>query len=185
VNWHEDFIVHLASIVRPKVYVELGVHHCKVFNRLVPYCEQLIGVDSNPDAVNWMARSNKVRFVNSTTQHFSQELHETSLRIDLLFIDADHSKAAVRSDFEAFFPFVSPHGIILLHDSHPRGAYYTQAGYCGDGYEAIEQLTRSKGEYEMMTIPVHPGLTLCRKRKVQLSWMEGHDASSNRVQRSA
>ena len=171
-SWHEDFILHLASIVRPRVYVELGLYRCTLFNRLIPYCKQLIGVDNNPDAGKWMAKSNKVIFVNSTTQDFAKELRNCPLAIDMLFIDADHSKEAVRRDFWTFFQFVSPHGIILLHDSHPKHLHYTQVGYCGDGYKTIEELSRSTGEYEMMTIPVHPGLTLCRKRRAQLSWME-------------
>lgn len=44
-DWHEDFIVHLASVVRPKVYVELGLFKCALFNRMIPYSERLIGVD--------------------------------------------------------------------------------------------------------------------------------------------
>ncbi|MGE7923706.1 hypothetical protein ACQKND_10985 [Viridibacillus arvi] len=44
---HEDFIFQLGSLVRPKVYVELGLIHCDLFNRMDSVDDQLIGVDIN------------------------------------------------------------------------------------------------------------------------------------------
>lgn len=32
--------------------------------------------------------------------------------------------------------------------------------------------SRHTTEYEMVTIPIPPGLIICRKRKTQLSWQE-------------
>ncbi|MGA2237706.1 MAG: class I SAM-dependent methyltransferase [Candidatus Bathyarchaeia archaeon] len=171
-NWHEDFIVHLASIVRPKLYLELGLYHCDVFNRILPYADHLIGVDKDPTSRKWISKSRKVRFVNSTTQEFARELYNTKLKIDMLFIDADHSEKAVLDDFGGFFPFVCQHGVVILHDTCPKNEFYIQSGYCGDAYKAIERLSRNATEYEMVTIPVHPGLTLCRKRESQLPWKE-------------
>ena len=172
VNWHEDFIDFLGGLIRPKVYVELGLFRCGLFNRMIPHAEKLIGVDMNPEAGNFMLQSDKVRFFNGTTQQFAQELQENPLQIDLLFIDADHAKEAVLQDFYDFFPFVSPHGLILLHDTHPRDAEMLQRTLCDTAYEAIEELSKDTTEYELMTLPLSPGLTLCRKRKKQLSWHE-------------
>lgn len=169
-NWHENFIVHLAAILRPRVYVELGLYQCELFNRIVPYANQLIGVDANNSAGTFMIKSDKVRFVNGMTSDFALIAERESLQVDLLFIDADHSETWVERDFRDFFPRVSDQGIILIHDSHPMSVEYTQSGYCGDGYKAIDRLSREAVDYEMMTIPVHPGLTLCRKRRNQLGW---------------
>lgn len=170
-NWHEDFIVHMTSIVRPKVYVELGLFHCALFNRIIPFAEQLIGVDINAEAGSYMQQSSKTRFFNGTTQEFAQEIENAPLQINMLFIDADHSKAAVLQDFKDFFPFVAPHGLILLHDTHPGNEQLIQPEWCGTAYQAVEEL-RESGSYELMTIPISPGLTICRKRQVQLSWKE-------------
>jgi hypothetical protein len=62
--------------------------------------------------------------------------------------------------------------LILLHDGFPKNKKYTDPGYCGDGYRAIKELTEQQKDYEMMTIPVHPGLTLARKRTTHLPWSE-------------
>ncbi len=173
-NWHESFIEHLASVLKPRVYVELGLYRCELFNRIVPHAQQLIGVDINADAGKWMAKSDKVQFVHSTTDNFAAALQAHAISIDMLFIDADHSKGAVLQDFWNFFPFVSPHGLTILHDTHPKNIDYTQPGYCADAYKAVEELSRHTDKLEMMTIPMHPGLTLCRKRTTQLSWMESN-----------
>lgn len=66
-NWHEDFIAHLASQYRPKIYVELGLYQCELFNKIVPYADILIGVDISPAAGKHMTVSEKTIFVNSTT----------------------------------------------------------------------------------------------------------------------
>ena len=171
-NWHEDFIVHLASLVRPKVYVELGLYHCALFNRIIPFAEQLIGVDIRAEAGNYMQQSPKTRFFKGTTQEFGKEVEVSPLQINMLFIDADHSKAAVLQDFKDFFSFVAPHGLILLHDTHPKNEEMMNPGLSGTACQAVEILSRDTGAYELMTIPVTPGLTICRKRQVQLSWME-------------
>lgn len=171
-TWHEDFIVHLASIMRPRVYVELGIFRCSVFNRVEPFAGKLIGVDINPDAGRHMIKSGKTSFFNGTTQEFLKELKVQSLTIDMLFIDADHSCEAVMEDFQSYLPFVSPHGLILLHDVHPGTPELTQPAWCGSAYLAAEELSRHTDEYEMMTIPVSPGLAICRKRRKQLSWQE-------------
>lgn len=169
-NWHEGFIIHLASIIRPKTYVELGLYQCELFNRVLPFTETAIGVDISEKAGVFMKRKENTHFFCQTTAEFALTAKEMSLEIDMLFIDADHSKKWVRHDFDAFFPLMNEHGIILLHDSFPKNKEFTNPGFCGDGYKAVEELTKLPGAYEMMTIPVHLGLTICRKAKNHLPW---------------
>ncbi len=176
-KWHQDFIIHLACILKPEIYVELGIFKCGLFNRMVPLAGKAIGVDANPEAGQHMVRAPNVRFVSATTADFARQLKAAPIAIDMLFIDADHSKEAVMADFRSFLPFVRPQGLILLHDTHPIDEAATASERCGDGYLAIEELSREREDFEMMTIPVHPGLTCCRKRQRQLSWQSTTDAA--------
>lgn len=169
-NWHVDLIIHLASVIKPKVYVELGLYQCELFNKVLPFADRLIGVDLSNQAGQYMRKSPKATFINSTTQEYCHLAKSNGLSIDMLFIDANHSYQSVMDDFHAYFPLVKDDGIILLHDGYPKDANHAEPGYCGDCYKAIEELSKSRQEYEMVTIPTHPGLTVVRKRLKQIPW---------------
>jgi len=171
-KWHHAFVEHLAFLLQPKVYVELGIKNCAVLNRIIPHAEHIIGVDINRKAGEFMIKSPKVRFFCSNTLDFAKQLHEKPISIDMLFIDADHACDAVLDDFWSFFPFVSPHGLILLHDTHPQNEEHMDPKFSGDAYKAVAELAKASDRLELFTLPVPPGLTLCRKRLVQLSWKE-------------
>jgi len=170
--WHHAFIEHLAIILKPKVYVELGIHKCSVINRIIPHVEKAIGVDIDQNSGGFMKKTSKSFFVCSTTLEFAKQLQNNPISIDLLFIDADHACEAVLDDINAYFPFVSSHGIILIHDTHPKNIESMASGFCNDSFKVVDKLARDINNLEFVTIPVHPGLTIVRKRKIQLSWME-------------
>jgi len=51
----------------------------------------------------------------------SQDVGKTwNKSIDLLFIDGSHIYKDVKKDFELFFPWVKPGGLVLFHDVHPE-----------------------------------------------------------------
>lgn len=170
-NWHEQFILHMVSLLRPKLYVELGLYHCELFNKLEPYVDEMIGIDISNDFGKYMIKSPKAKFICTTTNEFIKSNELKNKKIDLLFIDANHSYKSVKTDFENYYKHVSDQGIILLHDGYPKNKKYTSNGYCGDGYKAIWELTKKMKNYELVTIPIHPGLTICRKRKKQVNWL--------------
>jgi len=171
-KWHQNFILNLASVMRPKNYLELGIYHCGLFNKMIPFADKLTGVDIAPEAGTFMAKSPKVSFACSTTDAYAETLRQKGETFDFIFIDADHSRKAVRSDFTNYIELLRPHGLLLLHDTHPIDRAATDQARCGDGFESIAELSHQTVRWEMMTIPLHPGLTICRKRAEQLSWME-------------
>jgi len=57
-----------------------------------------------------------VEVVKSGTGRAAEKYSD--LKIDFLFIDADHSYEGVKADFEAWSPKVKEDGIIAFHDSN-------------------------------------------------------------------
>ena len=169
-QWHTEFIVLLARLLKPNLYVELGIRHCETLNVVIPYAKRLIGVDTNPECASHMLYAPNQEFVNLSTLEFAQTLQNEPISIDMLFIDADHEMDSVIADFRAFSPYVVDQGIILFHDTFPDSLKHTNRRLSGTAYQAIEQLARVTDEYEMMTLPIPPGLTVCRKRKAQVAW---------------
>jgi predicted O-methyltransferase YrrM len=63
---------------------------------------------------------------------FSAEVGRTWTRpIHFLFIDAGHEYEDVLSDFQTFYPFVVPGGLVAFHDVHNREVDKGPIGYPG------------------------------------------------------
>ena len=178
-KYHLDLIVHLAQIIKPKKYLEVGTYRAGLFNLMIPIAEELIAVDINPDAKKYIRHSDKTIFFEMESRLFWNVAKVKNYRFDLIFIDGDHSKNAVREDFFGALSVINDEGIILLHDTYPVDSLATIQARCGDGYEAIWEISRAVSEYELVTIPVHPGLTIVRKRKGQVPWRDFQVDSPN------
>ncbi|HVG57612.1 MAG TPA: class I SAM-dependent methyltransferase [Hyalangium sp.] len=61
-------------------------------------------------------------------------------RIALLFVDADHHYNAVRADLEAWMPFLTPEGVVVLHDVGSwEGPTRAAAELLSSGYRKVDQ----------------------------------------------
>lgn len=169
-KYHLDLILHLAQIIKPKSYLEIGTYKAGLFNLMIPIAEKLMAVDINPDAKKYISHCGKTIFFDMDSRLFWNVARAENYRFDLIFIDGDHSKNAVREDFFGALSVINDEGIILLHDTYPVDSRATVQARCGDGYEAIWEISREVSDYELVTIPVHPGLTIVRKRKGQVPW---------------
>jgi len=169
-KWHLDFIAHLVRVLKPQKYLEIGIYRAGLINRLIPLIPEITAVDVDPDSGKFIDSSNNVKFVNLDSQKFWKTSPDSYY--DLIFIDGNHSREAVLVDFQGALRSIKAEGIILLHDTYPVDKEATNPARCDTGYLAIEMLGHKTNEFEMMTIPVHPGLTLVRKRARQVPWSE-------------
>lgn len=173
---HIDFLCLLSTYLPITKYLELGVCDADCLNQVAPIVlgrpgSRAIGVDRNPCPV---VLCSGVQFYCMSTQLYLQSLEEGVDVFDLVFIDADHDIASVLSDLRGVLPFVANDGIVALHDTYPKDVGFTQAGYCGSAYKIAAYWKEFSG-IEFVTLPVHPGLTIIRKRKAQVPWMEVAD----------
>ncbi len=169
-KWHLDFIVHLVRVLKPRKYLEIGIYRAGLINRLIHLIPEITAVDIDPNSREFIKSSNNVEFVNLDSQEFWKT--NSGNEYDLIFIDANHSREAVLNDFQGALRSIKAEGVILLHDTYPIDKEATNPARCDNGYLAIEILSHQTNEFEMMTIPVHPGLTLVRKRARQVPWSD-------------
>lgn len=70
----------------------------------------------------------------------------------LIFIDGDHSYAAVKSDLARFAPLLARHGVLLLHDAETAS----------EVRRALEELDAA--EWLWTVLPFYCGLAVARRR---------------------
>ncbi|MET4807873.1 class I SAM-dependent methyltransferase [Limibacillus sp. MBR-115] len=133
---HIPFMLAVVSILRPRVFVELGTHHGASFFAV---CQALKRREIGGQAIavdTWSGDSQAGFYDNSVLERFEHLLDqrykgigrylkmyfdEAAERfdngsIDLLHIDGLHTYEAVSHDFKTWKDKVSPGGVILFHD---------------------------------------------------------------------
>lgn len=136
------------------VIFELGTFNNETIGKV--RCDKRVGVDVN--AVD----CDGCIMLKMTSDEFFLENAAKLAPYDFVFIDADHELHAVRADFLGIMPFVSPDGLIVLHDTNPETIADTAPGLCADSWKFAYGLWLSG--IEGVTLPVHPGITIVRKR---------------------
>jgi predicted O-methyltransferase YrrM len=143
----------LAESLQPSLYLELGIQEGYTFNLVSRHANRSVGVDQTKRLYGGEV------YVESTDSFFAAERLQKS-SVDLVFIDADHSYAAVASDFANALKLLVPGGCILLHDTDPREKGLMVNHRCGDAYRFAHQL-ESNPNFNVVTLPVaEAGLSL-------------------------
>jgi len=159
---HESFLEFIASYIKPQIYVELGIYDCSTFYKVSEHViDWSFGVDIKP--LKDDKKINTTIYTETTEEFAKRWADEIQEEIDLIFIDADHSKDAVLKDVDSFWPYIKPDtGLLILHDTWPLNKQQTAPGYSGDCYLATKEIV-SKYSCELLTIPVPYGITLIRR----------------------
>ncbi|MEI6161189.1 MAG: class I SAM-dependent methyltransferase, partial [Roseococcus sp.] len=127
----------LFTLLRPRRYVELGVHNGMSFFAACQIAEKL-GVPAECVAVDSWVGDVHASFHDSSvfdnfrayiaehypSQYFLQAYFAAALNcfdegsVDLLHIDGLHTYEAVKDDFETWLPKMSEAGVIIFHDTN-------------------------------------------------------------------
>lgn len=137
---HIPFAFFLVDIVKPKLFVELGVHTGNSFNAFCQAVKTLC-INTACYGVDTWQGDEHVGFYNGFTYnelfdyqqknygevaHMLKMTFEAALEhfsdcsIDILHIDGFHTYEAVKHDFENWLPKMSEKGVIVLHDTSVR-----------------------------------------------------------------
>jgi len=85
---------------------------------LVDACNGVGGVNDLEDENSFFRFMYAPRFIKETSENaYYNFFVPQNIKIDLLFIDGDHSYEGVKLDFELYSKLVSPKGVIIIHDT--------------------------------------------------------------------
>ena len=167
-SWHVQFIDFLAKTVKPEVYLEIGIYEGETFNKVV--APRKIAVDIRQESLDYVGISEEVIKIHGDSRALSAFLSESNTKVDLAFIDADHKAESLIQDFMNIKSFMSVRGMVLFHDTYPGNFEFSSPKYCGDGFLAIPTLGSEIPDWNFVTIPVHPGLTLASRTDALPGW---------------
>ena len=103
------------------------------------------------------------------------------LNIEMAFIDACHSFESTYKDFLNIRKHMVNDGIIFMHDMYPKDIESTDSKLSGDCYKTAEKIRKEHfNDFEIITIPVEPGLSILRKVDRQLDWIKEDDKENKK-----
>lgn len=168
-------LINLVEVLEVKTYLELGVEEGLVFNRIAPLVGEAYAVDIKSGTYEHIRNNSNLIWHNTTSANFLRAL-DKNVMFDLVFIDADHTHKASLEDFMLVKDHVHPNGIICLHDALPytpemASPEWHPGLWCGEVYKTVDYIRHNLAdEYELCTIPVDFGVTICRKLPKKLPW---------------
>ena len=154
-NLSHHINIPLLDLIDGDIYVEIGVHYGHSLSS-IGYAfsnKTLIGIDlfdqewfkkhgsviddvyklveDNIDKFSPSDKNNEFHLIkgDSRNRYTLQKLEDclNNRKIDLLYIDGEHTVEAVKSDFELYFPLVKSGGLIVFDDYFPKNSEVYQA----------------------------------------------------------
>lgn len=120
-------LVELIQSVNPKSYLEIGTadggtHY--LIRRLCDSIQISVAIDTdirNKLLIDEITSTNSSHYItgrsnDSNTLLALERIFSGTDKIDVLFIDGDHSYEGVKCDFELYNKFVAKGGLIIFHD---------------------------------------------------------------------
>ncbi len=155
INDHLETLFVESIEIRPELIVELGVRGGEstfVFERVARLFESpLVSVDVEDcsNASNYehwyFVQQDDVTFAGEF-QNWCKE-HELPDQIDILFIDTNHKYEHSRNEFEKWFPHLSKHAKVFLHDTNLTRFFKRKDGSLGMGWDNNRGVIRALEEF--------------------------------------
>tara|TARA_B110000967_G_scaffold177043_1_gene190888 strand:+ start:2349 stop:3014 length:666 start_codon:yes stop_codon:yes gene_type:complete len=139
-----------------KKYLEVGFNHGianTILNKFFAF-EEIVALEIFGAHIIGQTLLSNLRFKNLTIIASDSKANSTIERVkkfekfDLIFIDADHTYNAVKSDFNNYVPMLNKKGVMVMHDIH----------FPGSGSEKFWNELKTNKKYKFKEI-------VCRKYK--------------------
>ena len=158
----ETHINRALSGLKNSTYVEIGVKSGDCFRKIK--ASKKIGIDPQPLPDNYELAAGETFFKETSDNFFI--LHADDFfgdqRIDVAFIDGLHEFTQVIRDIYNLERFLSPKGVIFIHDLNPTKRWYTGedcGGYwTGDVWKAGYYLRHFRQDLRFFTLNCDWGL---------------------------
>lgn len=106
----------ISKIPKTGLYLEIGVQHGRSLTFAREWSKgRVVGVDidENHDFDERLKNYDNWEFLRGNA---NEVVKSWKRKIDVLFIDGDHTYEGVKKDWEAWSPFVKKGGIVFFHD---------------------------------------------------------------------
>jgi hypothetical protein len=164
-----DLIRRLHVTLRPRTYLEVGVHTGKSLELVGPETA-IIGIDPTP-AIRTRINANAQLYFETSDDFFADHDVRTLLgdrTIDMAFIDGMHLFEYALRDFRNIERSSGPDTMVMVHDCYPLDAASSDRvrdsdTWTGDTWKLVPCLRELRPDLEIITVAVKPsGLTLIR-----------------------
>lgn len=175
--WHLSFLDSFLKVLKPQISIEIGIAEGQGTRILSRHSKSVFAVDSDPNSLSFVKNLKNVTWVNSSSWKALTEFNASlESKVDFCFIDGDHRSEIAFGDFERAQKLMSEGGVIALHDTYPKSIDFTSEAneWCGSAYRVPEMIRKSYPEFECITIPRHPGLTIVQKAITKPFWMRSN-----------
>ena len=159
-------------------YLELGIYkpegaqerysHLYRFNFefIAPLFSESYAVDIDPTCYDHIKHIKGSKWFNMLTDDFIANEMPQIGKVDVVFIDADHSFDQSFKDFIGMAPYVAPEGLVFLHDTYPP--IYSEKSFrmCSDTWRTAEKIRDDdnlRKDWEIITLPGWLGLSVLKK----------------------
>jgi predicted O-methyltransferase YrrM len=160
-TFHHDFLHFLKHIVRPEVYLEIGVATgVTLFGE--PRATTLIGVDPDPhltiDPSSFPWHGTLFREPSDAFFSRSAIKEVTNKPVDLTFVDGMHWAEFALRDIRNAEAISNRNGVIAVHDIYPKTAkeagreFNAEGDWMGDVFKATHALCKYRPDLKVVLI---------------------------------
>lgn len=108
----EICVPEIKKLRAGQVYLEVGVDKGKslsIARMVTDILVEIWGIDLRDDPY-----VSGTIFMKGDSQEIAEKFHK---KVDVLFIDGDHSYEGCRADIDSWYPHMAEHGVMLFHDA--------------------------------------------------------------------